>query len=162
MKHSRLFLSSLVVLPLLLSGCEKKTTAAPDAAKAGSPAAATAAAPTGPLMTVGFELQAPATVGALQFDVQYAGEGRFVGDNDAVACETKIEGALSSYNHIVTDKNLRAAFIAVKGFSGPIVVSECKFEGTAKAEDFTVVVKDASTPDLAEITPTPAVKVLLN
>lgn len=160
-------LLALAVFPMLLGGCEQKPSPAP-APSAEAPAAAPAAAPSapakaeGPGRTIGFELVEPAPVGALQFDVKYAGEGRFVGDADAVACETKIEGALSSYNHIVAEKNLRSAFVAVKGFAGPMRISECKFQGAAKAEDFTVTVRDSSSPDLTEIDPPPTIKVVLD
>ena len=155
----RLPFLALVVLPLLLAGCERKPGPSP-----ASPAASPAAAPkTGAgLRTIGFELTDPALVGALQFDVKYAGEGRFVGDADAVACETKAEGALSSYNHIAAEKTLRAAMVAVKGFAGPIRVTECKFQGNVKVEDFKVTLRDSSSPDLTELDPPPTIKVVLD
>jgi len=147
-----------------LAGCEKKNEAAPAAsAPAAAPAASSAApAGSGATRTVAFQLDSAAPVGALQIDVQYSGAGRFVGDADGVACETKIDGALSSYNHIVDQKMLRAAFVAVKGFAGPVTISECKFQGDAKPEDFKVSVKDSSSPDLAELNPPPSIKVTLN
>ena len=159
--HRRFLIAALVsvVLPLVLAGCEKKAVTTGPAASA--PAAAPAAA-SGSLKTVGFELETPAAVGALQIDIQYKGEGRFVGDADAVACETKVEGALSSYNHIVGDKMLRAAFVSVKGFAGPTRFCECKFQGSATPADFTVTVKDSSSPELAELNPPPSVKVVVN
>jgi hypothetical protein len=153
---------ALAVLPLLLAGCEKKSATTPPPTAA--PAAATAAAPkpAGPGRTVGFELVEATPVGALQFDVQYTGEGRFIGDADAVACETKLEGALSSYNHIVATKMLRAAFVSVKGFTGPVRVSSCQFQGPVKAEDFTVTVRDSSSPELTPVDPPPTIKVVLD
>lgn len=160
--HRSFPLLSLIVIPLMLAGCEQKTASAPAPTAAASAPAAAASTATGPVRTISMQLVDATAVGALQYDVVYVGEGRFVGDADAVECETKIEGALSSYNHIVADKNLRSAFIAVNGFTGPVVVSECKFQGEAKAEDFTVTVKDASSPDLQAIEPAPTVKVLLN
>jgi hypothetical protein len=150
-------------LSLSLAACEQKA-APPASGSAAAPAAAPAAkavAAAATPGTIGFELVEAVTVGALQIDVEYKGEGRFVGDADAVACETKIEGALSSYNHIVAEKTLKAAFVAVKGFSGPVRFTECKFQGTAKPEDFKVTVRDASTPDLAELQPAPTVKVVI-
>ncbi|MFN2425572.1 MAG: hypothetical protein ABR587_03895 [Candidatus Binatia bacterium] len=164
MKHRRFPFLALAVLPLLLAGCEQKPAAPPPAAPAAAPdapAAAPKAAVEGARM-VGFELTEPPPVGALQYDVQYAGEGRFVGDADAVACETKIEGALSSYNHIVDQKMLRAAFVSVKGFGGPIRVSQCQFQGNVKVEDFTITVRDSSSPDLTPLDPAPSIKVVID
>jgi len=163
LKQSRYPILALAVFPLLLSGCEQKP-AAPPAATATAPAAAPAAAPkaAGPGRNVGFDLVSASPVGALQYDVEYVGEGRFIGDADAVSCETKIEGALSSYNHIVGEKKLRAAFVSVKGFDGGVRISDCQFQGTVKAEDFKVTVRDSSSPDLAPVDPPPTIKVVLD
>ncbi len=166
MKQGRFPLAALVLVPVLLAGCEQKPADKP----AGQPpAAATAPAPaaapkaSGPGKTVGFELVEPNPVGALQFDVAYVGEGRFVGDADAVACETKVgDGALSAYNHIVDSKQVRVALVSVKGFAGPVRVSQCQFQGEAKASDFTVTVKDSSAPDLSQIDPPPTIKVVID
>lgn len=171
--HRRFPFAVFAVLPfcLALAACEKSTTItttppaparAPAAADSDADPAAGSAGAQGASRTVAFELASDAAVGALQIDITYAGNGRFVGDADAVACETKVEGALSSYNHIVEQKTLRAAFVAVKGFSGPTRFSECQFSGDAKPEDFTVTVKDSSSPDLAELDPPPSIKVVVN
>ena len=160
--HRKFPILALAFLPLLLAACEQKTATTPPPPTPKPAAAAPAPVASGPSRTIGFELVGPQSVGALQFDVKYAGEGRFVGDKDAVACETKIDGALSSFNHIVEEKNLRSAFVAVKGFAGPVRVSECKFQGAAKVEDFTVTVRDSSTPELGEVTPAPVIKVVLD
>lgn len=159
MKHGRLPL--LVLVPLLVVACEQKPAAKPaEAPKAAAEAPAKAAG--GATKTVGFELVDPSPVGALQFDVAYKGEGRFVGDADAVACETKVQdGALSTYNHVVDQKLLRAAYVSVKGFAGPIRVSQCQFQGDAKPSDFTVTVKDSSSPDLQPVDPPPTIKVVV-
>jgi hypothetical protein len=167
LKKGRFPIALLALVPILLAGCEQKPaqkTDAPAAAPAKPPAGAPAAAKaSGPTKTIGFELVEPSAVGALQFDVGYVGEGRFVGDADAVACETKVgEGALSAYNHIVDQKQVRVALVSVKGFTGPVRVTQCQFQGEAKAGDFTVTVKDSSSPDLAEITPPPTVKVVID
>ena|SRR5438128_2620523 len=161
----RTFTIALALVPLLVSGCEKKTetAATPAAAPAAAPAPAPAApAAGGTARTVAFELESTAPVGALQIDIAYTGQGRFVGDADAVACTTKVAEALSSYNHIAADKMLRAAFVAVKGFTGPVRFSECKFEGAPKPGDFTVTVKDSSSPDLGELNPPPTIKVVVD
>lgn len=158
---------ALAVFPLLLAGCEQKPSAPPAATSSATPAVSAAAPATapkaaGPGRNVGFELVSAAPVGALQYDVEYVGEGRFVGDADAVACETKLEGALSSYNHVVGEKKLRAAFVSVKGFAGPIRLSNCQFQGTVKVEDFTVTVRDSSSPELTPVDPPPTIKVVLD
>ncbi len=160
--HRNLTIAALALVPLLMTGCEKKTeTAAVPAATPVAPAAAPAPAASG-ARTVAFELESTSAVGALQIDIAYTGDGRFVGDADAVACETKVPEALSSYNHITGDKLLRAAFVAVKGFSGPVRFSECKFQGNPKPADFTVTIKDSSSPDLGELKPPPSIKVVVN
>jgi len=162
--HRRLPVFALAALPLFFAACQNQpatSPATPAAAPAAAPAPASAAA-SGPGRNVGFDLAPGEAVGALQFDVQYTAGGRFVGDADAVACETRVEGALSSYNHITGEKRLRAAFAAVKGFSGPVRICDCRFQGDAKPEDFTITVNDSSTPDLAEIDPAPTIKVVLN
>jgi len=161
--HRKLTIAALVLVPFLMAGCEKKTetATAPAPAPAAVPAAPAAPAAAG-ARTVGFELESTSAVGALQIDIKYTGEGHFVGDADAVACETKVPEALSSYNHISGEKLLRAAFVAVKGFSGPVRFSECKFQGNAKPTDFTVTIKDSSSPDLAELNPPPSIKVVVN
>jgi hypothetical protein len=169
LKQGRFPLALFVVVPLLLAGCEQKAAEKPASAPAAAPAPAATPAPaagakaSGPGKTVGFELVDATAVGALQFDVAYVGEGRFVGDADAVQCETKVsDGALSAYNHIVDQKQVRVALVSVKGFTGPVRVSQCQFQGDVKASDFTVTVKDSSSPDLAEITPAPTVKVVID
>jgi len=153
---------AIVALAVLSAGCEKpKTAAAPQQPATPAASKPAPAAPTGGAKTIGFEITDPITLGALQIDVVYTGSGRLVGDKDAVACETLIEGALSSYNHITDQKTLKAAYVAVKGFTGPARFARCKFEGPATPADFTVTVKDASTPDLTEVTPAPVVKVVV-
>jgi hypothetical protein len=159
--HRNLKTLAVLALALSIAACEKE---APDTTAHGDKPAAAPAAPAagaGGTHTVAFELKEDKTVGALQIDVEYKGAGRFVGDADGVACETLVEGALSSYNHITGDKMLQAAFVAVKGFTGPLKFSQCKFDGTPKADDFKITVKDASSPDLTELTPAPAIAVVV-
>ncbi|HYB98553.1 MAG TPA: hypothetical protein VEC57_05400 [Candidatus Limnocylindrales bacterium] len=161
--HRNLKTLSVLALSLALAACENKseTTTAPAAKPADAPAAAPAPAAGSGARTVAFELKDEKAVGALQIDVEYKGKGRFVGDHDGVACETLIEGALSSYNHMPNEKMLKAAFVAVKGFTGPVKFSQCKYEGETKADDFKITVRDASSPDLQEIDPAPSVAVTL-
>ncbi|HEY2776065.1 MAG TPA: hypothetical protein VGK20_18635 [Candidatus Binatia bacterium] len=173
MIQRRFPLAALVLVPLLVASCEQKTApTTPAAAPAAAPAApAASAAPAAPAAaakpatagrTIGIELTSPAPVGALQVDITYTGSGRFIGDADAVACESKVDGALSTFNHIAADKRLRAAFVKVQGFAGPVRISECKFDGNPKAEDFTVQVMDSSSPELAPLDPPPSVKVVVD
>lgn len=153
-----------VALAVLSAACDKPQTekaAAPKPAASGAPAPAAAAPAASTTKTIGFELTDAVTVGALQIEVENKGAGRFVGDADGVACETLIEGALSSYNHVSAEKTLKAAYVAVKGFTGPARFAQCKYDGTATPADFKVTLKDASTPDLTDVTPTPVVKVVV-
>ncbi|MBI5506410.1 MAG: hypothetical protein HY899_16575 [Deltaproteobacteria bacterium] len=154
---------AVVAFAVLSAACDKPQGAPAPAAKPAAPAASApaAAAPAGGARTVAFELTDAITVGALQIEVEYKGSGRLVGDADGVACETMIEGALSSYNHLSADKTLKAAYVAVKGFTGPARFAQCKYDGTATPADFKVLVKDASTPDLTEVTPAPVIKVVV-
>jgi hypothetical protein len=173
-KQPRLHFAALAVFSLLVVGCDSGApdtqstptsappAAVPSGAKSAAPAAPAAKAPSGAGRTVAFELVSPQPVGALQVDVAYTGEGRFVGDADAVDCQAKVEGALSSFNHIVDQHLLRAAFVAVKGFAGPVRFCECKFQGNATAENFTITVKDSSSPELSPLEPPPTVKVVLD
>jgi hypothetical protein len=85
-----------------------------------------------------------------------------VGEADAVDCETMLEGALSSYNHIVADRTLKAAFVAIKGFNGPVRFAQCRFQGGASAGDFQVTVRDAASPDLEVLDPPPAVRLVVD
>ncbi len=155
---------AIVGLAVLSAACDKPQGAAAPAAKpVAAPAASApaAAAPAGGGKTVAFELTDAVTIGALQIEVEYKGPGRLVGDADAVACETLLEGALSSYNHVAGEKMLKAAYVVVKGFAGPARFAQCKYDGAATPADFKVLVKDASTPDLAEVTPAPVIKVVV-
>ncbi len=137
-----------------LAGCGK-----PGSERAAAPA--TKAAPVDTKVRVSFELVAEVVVAALQIDVEYAGaSGRFDGEGDAVACQNKIDGALSSFNHLAESKTLRAAFVALNGFQGPVRFLECDYTGGGEPEDFLVVVRDASAPDLNEVTP-PEIKVVV-
>lgn len=146
-------------LAVLCAACSKPDQVATPAAK---PAAAPeAAAPAATVKTIGFELTDAITIGALQIEVEYKGAGRLVGDADSVACETMIEGALSSYNHLTNEKTLKAAYVAVKGFTGPARFAQCKYDGAVSAADFSVAIKDVSTPDLTEVSPVPVIKVVV-
>jgi|GEM_PF-1998691 len=152
----------VVVLSVFSAACDKPQSAAPAAKPATPAASAPAAAPAGASKTVSFELTDAITVGALQIEVEYKGSGRLVGDADGVECKTLIEeGTLASYNHVVAEKILKAAYVAVKGITGPVRFAQCKYQGNASPADFKVLVKDASTPDLTEVKPAPVIKVVV-
>ncbi len=120
---------------------------------------AAVAAPSDARSKVTFSLSDTVSVGALQVDIVYAsGVGAFAGERDSVECETLVEGALSSYNHLPDTHTLKAAYVAVQGMQGPIAIAECTFQGEPQAADFQIGVLDASTPDLQEIRPLPSVK----
>lgn len=119
-----------------------------------------AAAPS--VFTVAIEVADEIAIGALQVDFDYsASTGGFVGDSDQVECETTVDGALSSFNNIRGDKLLKAAFVAVNGMAGPLRLAECKWEGEFDPSKMVVEVRDASTPDLADIAPVPELKIVI-
>ena len=155
-------LAMAVVALTVSSGCQtpEAPERTPSAGVVGEEAAPVVAATEGNVM-VAFELDDEVTVGALQLDIDYNGaSGRFVGAGDDVRCEALVTGALSSFNNVESAGTLRAAFVAVNGFTGPMRFLVCEFEGEASAEDFLVEVQDASAPDLVELG-APAIKVVV-
>ncbi len=134
-----------------LAGCTREESSPPPAA------------PLPDVMsTVGLELAADVSLGALQLDIDYGRTtGAFVGNGDQVECETLPEGALSSYNHLAETRVLKAAFVAVKGVDGPVRFAECRFRGAPSADAIRINVIDASAPDLAELSPPPEIKVVV-
>jgi hypothetical protein len=145
-------------LPILLLGLASCTSDSKEQA----PVEQAASAAELPTVVVAIELADELSVGALQFDVSYSGaEGAFVGEAGEVSCETAPPGILSSFNHIAADKTLRAAFVAVEGVQGPTRLTSCKYQGNVSASDFTVTVRDASSPELEELDPVPALTVVV-
>jgi hypothetical protein len=108
-------------------------------------------------------------VGALQFSVNYsAAPGGFIGSGADIASGgtlqcTRSAGDFGSFND--NDAGLvNAAFVSLGGFSstGSLQVAICNFASTGAAPvagDFTIVVSDASRPDLTPISPPPAVTI---
>ncbi|MFT4569503.1 MAG: hypothetical protein ACI8TX_002618 [Hyphomicrobiaceae bacterium] len=124
------------------------------------------AAPAAPdedrVFTLAIELADEIELGALQVDFDYSDSvGGFVGDADAVECETVVEGALSSYNNQTAERILKAAFVAVDGMSGPIRIAECKWKGVFDPATLGVEVRDASAPDLSNIAPLPELRLVI-
>ena len=114
------------------------------------------------VVNVGIEVLDASDVGAIQVDIDYsAADGAFVGAADEVQCETLVEGALSSYNNILADKMLRAAYVAVDGMDAPIRLADCKFSGTASVENFVIDIRDATSADLTPLAPPAQVVVVL-
>lgn len=155
-KHTRplhLAAVALVSLALALSACSKPEQA--------STQTTTAEAST-KVSTVAISLDDKISIGALQLEISYTGSGRFVGDADAVECKTLAKEALSSYNNKPDEKILRAAYVAVKGFEGPLRLAECQFKGAVQASDFTIEVRDSAKPDLSAIDPAPSLSVVID
>jgi hypothetical protein len=128
-----------------------------DAPKAAAPAAAEEK-----VMTIAIEIADEISIGALQVDFDYStSEGAFVGDADAVECETVLDGALSSYNNKTDERVLKAAYVAVNGIAGPVRIAECKWKGPFDPARMVVEVRDASAPDLTDIAPPPQLRIVL-
>ncbi len=112
--------------------------------------------------TVALELAGPVNVAALQVDISYPqAAGRFAGDAGEVECETLIEGALSSYNHVAASQSLKAAYVAVAGIQGPVRIAECRFLGVPSATALKLKVVDASSKDLKPLSPLPELKIVV-
>jgi hypothetical protein len=117
----------------------------------------------GTLYDVTFDMaDAGTAVGALQFEVAYAGAGgEFVGAADSVDCDSPLSagGAFVTFNDEDGTTTLNFAAVALAGFSGPTTVARCTFDAPAapNAGDFVVTVVDASDTSLAPIAPFPTV-----
>lgn len=117
----------------------------------------------GATFRIDFAMADAVTVGALQFEVDYAGaNGGFNGSADTVQC-TKDNGDLVTFNDDEANTNLIQAFVSLAGFAGPnAALSHCTFTsngGTPAASAFVVTVKDATDPNLAPISPLPTINV---
>jgi hypothetical protein len=93
------------------------------------------------------------TLGALQYDTNYAAaNGGFDGAGGAVAC-TRLAGDFAAFNDIEASSNLSSAFISAAGFTGPIDVASCGFTGNSGtppvAGDFAITITDQSKPDFS-------------
>lgn len=119
----------------------------------------------GPVVTctIFLRLADDATLGSLQFDVDYSdAPGSFAGTGGDVECASLISGALASFNDKEDQDTLTAGIISLSGFTGPVNVADCTFTASVPVTpaDFTVTVTEASDPDLNPVTPTPGVVVV--
>ena len=99
-------------------------------------------------------------IGALQFDIDYSGNGGFVGRNDGVECESLLADVLSAFTSRTAAK-MTGAIVDVKGFSTPRAVAKCNVEssGAPPASSFKVTVTDASDIRTTPINPYPELTV---
>ncbi len=75
------------------------------------------------------------SVGALQYVVQYAPVGRFVGDSVNVECKSLLSAGVSaSFNHRLDEASLRSGWFSATGFDGPTDLAECVFEAYSDIE----------------------------
>ncbi len=94
-------------------------------------------------------------VGALQWDVDYAGaNGEFVGDGAAVECASLVTGALFAPNDVEAERTLRLGVISLGTFAAPADLVECFFVPltTPVPADFQVTIADATDGDGNPIT----------
>jgi len=113
-----------------------------------------------PLLVV--TLEDDVELGGLELTVDYssAADASFVGDGDAVSCVSLLgDGGLVAFNNDSTSRALHVALVSVPSIHGPTPLFACKFHsGSAQADDVTVHVDDAITPDYATV-PAPEVSV---
>jgi hypothetical protein len=90
-------------------------------------------------------------IGALQFDITHEGVvGGWVGSGGDVDCRWLVSADVSGCNE-KSNRLLTCAVVSTAGFRGPRPILECGFatyEGVVDTSDFSVVVVDASAPDL--------------
>jgi hypothetical protein len=130
------------------------TTTMADATTTSQPAAPTTTVPTGPRDTcpananatckATFRLKSLATLGGLQFDVDYgAVSGCFKGIADGVRCVPAPQiSALASFHDDDPSKRLSVGLVSLAGIPGPVDVAVCDFVGTSVSAthfDFEVV-----------------------
>ena len=118
----------------------------------------------GTLCLVTFRMMDRVLVDAIQFDVDYSdSDSVFVGDESSVACDKSDAFRLGNFNHLVSDKVLRAAFVSSsEGQTGPYGLMHCSLLSgfvSPRARDFKIRVTDASDPGFEPILPRPLVSV---
>jgi cysteine-rich repeat protein len=120
---------------------------------------------TGGAYDVTFSVEASLEFGSLQFETNYASApGGFEGMGDAVSCEVVVPGGghFASFNDQDGQSRVIAGIVSIGGFSTPGDVVRCRFEADGAvptADDFSVSVTDASTPNVQTMVPVPAVVV---
>lgn len=99
-------------------------------------------------------------IGALQFDVDYSGQGGFIGLKDGVECEVLLDDVLSAFT-ASSGARMTGAIVDVKGFNTPLAVAKCNIESTAAPTpaDFKITTTDASNIQTTPIDPFPELDV---
>lgn len=126
--------------------------------------ASTTTMPIDTVCTVDFRMSSSQTLGAVQFDTDYAatGDGSFEGLGPAVLCTGLVTGALHSFNDIEAGLRLRTSILKLNGFTGPVNLSTCSFvpvDTLPAVTDFVITVVDAATPESDPVVPLPTVEV---
>lgn len=106
-----------------------------------------------------FAIEDDVSVGALQYDVDYAdAPGAFRGSGAGVEC-SDLTGSVASFNDKENEQIMTGGIISIAGVDAPADLAECFFNGTVPpvAEDFAIEVTDATDPSGTTITPTPVV-----
>lgn len=121
--------------------------------------------PNGLSCPIDFRVTTSASLGSLQYDVDYAAaDGYFAGSASNVDC-TPLVGSLTGINDCDTPtgcstrpfRTLRAALVSTTPIATPASVTRCTFKTTGStptADDFDITVTDASEPDLDPVTVT--------
>lgn len=114
---------------------------------------------------VTFRLSDPIELGALQIAVDYGSlDGHFLRKNpppDVNAdCVATNAPDFASFNAGIDARVFRGAFIAARGFTGPIGLAHCRYAfelAPPQPTDFPVIVEDATTPRFEPVVPPPTV-----
>lgn len=108
-----------------------------------------------------FTLDDAVNLGALQFDVGYANAaGNFIAGALGPDCTTNGGvGGFGAYNDNTASSVASVGLISLAGFTGPMDVATCRFDGAPLAGDFTITVTDASDPLTNPVSPLPAVSI---
>jgi len=114
------------------------------------------------------ELVSDVPVGALQLEIGYGSlvDDSFMGSGPSVDCRSLVApfGAFHAFNDHEDLRIVSAAFISLTGIggTGPLGLMRCVLQvggDLPRAEDFSIVVADASGLDLAPLVPPPLVRV---
>lgn len=110
--------------------------------------------------TLSFELEDAVTLGSLQWEIDYTNApGEFVGSGEFVQCTNKVLTAFGMKQDKDAERRVVSALISLSGFSGPRLLSECKFlaDVPLAADDFVITVTDAADQNIQPISPLPTV-----
>jgi cysteine-rich repeat protein len=113
---------------------------------------------------VALRLDSQVTLGALQLEIGYqAAPGSWLPGPLGVACATDAPNTLAPFVDDPATRVVTASFVSLTGIVGPRKLAHCSFVesgGTVEAQDFTIKVVDATTPDM-QLPPKPLITVLL-